>query len=239
MATATISSRPAETLDYRYERKYHAPGVTPDQIEALIRSHPAHFVEPYPPRWINNVYLDSPGLGTFSVHVHGAARRRKIRIRWYGEAHGPTRRPVLEAKLRSGTVGSKLHFPLPGFVFDPDYRIPLDALRAAHAELDPTARTLLEATEPALFNRYHRRYWCTADGRFRLTVDTQLSFHVVNDREWGPLREWVERRLTILEFKYAARDDAEAGRIAARIPYPLGKFSKYVYGIERLSGLRG
>lgn len=239
MAMATITSRPAEGLDYRYERKYHAAGVSPDQIDVLIRTHPAHFVEPYPPRWINNVYLDTPGLGTFSVHVNGAARRRKVRIRWYGEAHGPTHRPVLEVKLRSGTVGSKLHYSLPGFVFEPDFRIPLDALRAAHAQLDPHARALLDATEPALFNRYHRRYWCTADGRYRLTVDTQMSFHTVNDRAWGPIREWHERRLTILELKYDPNDDAEAGSIAAALPYPLGKYSKYVYGIERLSGLRG
>ena len=238
MAMATTSQR-AERLHFRYERKYHAIGVSPDQIEALMRSHPAHFVEPYPPRWINNVYLDSPALGTFADHVQGSARRRKVRIRWYGEAHGPVPRPVLEVKLRSGTVGSKLHHSLPGFIFEPEFRIPLDALRAADAQLDPTARALLDAAEPALFNRYHRRYWCTADSRYRLTVDTELSFHTVNDRAWGPIREWREHRLTILELKYDADDDLGSGTIAAELPYPISKFSKYVYGIERLSGLRG
>jgi len=230
-----MTSPPADT--FRYERKYHAEDTSPQELELILRTHPALFREVYPPRRVNNVYLDTPGLSAFSTHVHGAADRAKLRVRWYGDARGRIERPVLEVKAKRGAVGTKHHYPVPAFDFHGAFDAA--ALRRSAADQDGPLRALLASAEPALFNRYHRRYWCTADGRYRVTVDSALEFHRIEGRDMGVLAAWRERRLTVIELKYDVADDDGACRVTASLPWQLAKVSKYVYGIERLSGVRG
>ncbi|MAF64649.1 MAG: hypothetical protein CMJ84_03175 [Planctomycetes bacterium] len=236
---AKPSRQPADAEDYRYERKYHAQGIDLAAVEALLRLHPAHFRQAFPPRFVNNLYLDSPTLSDYSAHVNGMANRRKVRVRWYGDdAGGADRilpRPVLELKTRRGTVGTKPSFPLA-----PMTRAELlargGALRNAVASGVPIdVRELLARSLPALFNRYHRRYLLTADGRFRLTIDTDLEFTA--PRPVGLRRRHRARGLIVLELKYARRDDDGAGHIASHLPFRLDKLSKYVHGIQALTGL--
>ncbi|MDJ0864989.1 MAG: VTC domain-containing protein [Myxococcota bacterium] len=230
------TTSPPADQSYRFERKYQAWRSSPQELELMLKLHPAHFIDAYPPRFVNNIYLDSPGLANFITHVDGSWSRAKLRIRWYGDAHGHLERPVLEVKIKRGLVGTKRHYPLEPFDFDGSFD--LEKVRSRVRAADSEADELLSTAGPALFNRYHRRYYRTADARFRMTMDTEMSFHVVNGRAWGPVSEYRERDLTILELKYDVGDDPDAGRIAAGLPFLLSKNSKYVYGIERLSGFR-
>ncbi len=47
----------------RYEKKFIARGFTLAEVLARIRLHPSAFREAYPPRIVNNIYLDSPSRG--------------------------------------------------------------------------------------------------------------------------------------------------------------------------------
>lgn len=172
----------------------------------------------------------------FATHVHGAADRRKIRLRWYGDRFGRVERPVLEVKAKRGNVGTKLHYRLEPFDFHG--HIDLDRLRQSIADSEANRPILgsIDCMVPTLFNRYQRRYYRSADGRFRLTLDTDLLFSIVNDRRYRYRDEYAEQNLIIVELKYDTDDDALANRIAAALPFRLGKFSKYLYGIHRLSG---
>jgi SPX domain protein involved in polyphosphate accumulation len=190
---------------------------------------------PFPQRHINNIYLDSPGLACFYAHVNGTRERFKLRIRWYGAESGLVAQPVLEVKRKTGAVGTKERYPLEPFEFGPRFRF--DALRRAiQARVSSSAiASLLGDVEPSLFNRYRRSYFLSADGRFRLTVDSELGF-----RPLGPLRVAAQRGhaaggAIIVELKSDVGDDAS--RIVQRLPYRLSKYSKYVQGIGRLYGL--
>lgn len=66
----------------RYERKFTVQGLALSEILALVRRHPAAFREAYPPRMVNNVYFDTPGLNNYYDHVNGAPNRIKTRVRW-------------------------------------------------------------------------------------------------------------------------------------------------------------
>ena len=202
----------------------------------VIANHPAHFVKAFPSRRINNVYFDTADLSDFRAHLLGSDRRRKVRIRWYGESMGLARPAALEVKARRGTVGTKRHFSLPPLDFDG--RISLDAVRSAVAP--GTAAEAMggffACAEPALFNSYYRRYFVSIDRRFRITIDTDMEFRVVNYRTYSHIRSHKEERLRIIELKYAMDDDREAHEIASRLPFRLTKHSKYVSGLSRLRG---
>lgn len=221
-------------LDFRYERKFHAPDVSLEQVAMVVANHPAHFVKAFPNRRINNVYFDTADLSDFRAHVLGTDRRRKVRIRWYGESRGQDRPVVLEVKARRGTVGTKRHFALPPLDFDG--RISMDAVRAATADGTPAAAMagFFACAQPALFNSYLRSYFVSIDRRFRITIDTEMEFHIVNDRCYSHVRSYKEERLRIIELKYGAGDDDDAARIAGRLPFRLTKHSKYVSGLGRL-----
>jgi hypothetical protein len=235
MAKPFPSPRSAEP-PWRYERKFDASAVPLAQVALILRLHPACFRSAFPSRCVNNLYLDQPDLRTFGAHVNGSMRREKLRVRWYGDAHGAVARPVLEVKRKRGQVGTKLRFPLPPFVYDDGFD--WEKLRREVLERvgDAAVAEFVASAEPKLFNRYERDYLLSADGRFRLTVDRALQF--ARPRGQGARASTPARaKETVLELKYAVEDDADAQRIAARLPFRMGKYSKYLQGIVAIGGM--
>ncbi len=236
MASPHPSPHSAES-SWRYERKFEGGGLPLARVELIVRLHPACFRVAFPPRRVNNVYLDQVDLRSFRTHRDGAAVRQKFRIRWYGEAHGMVATPVLEVKRKRGMVGTKSAFALdpfeygPGFDFEP-------VRRAALARIDdPGVAEFVAGAKPAIFNCYERRYLLSADKRFRMTIDSDLCFECVGGRALGAVSTFAEPGVTVLELKYAVENDRAANQIAGRLPFRVGKYSKYLQGISRLSGL--
>ena len=91
-----------QTREYRYERKFLVDQLDVHQVLALVKLHPAMFYQPYPPRYVNNLYLDTEGLDNYQDNVSGVGDRRKVRLRWYGDLFGDVDRPVLEFKIKRG-----------------------------------------------------------------------------------------------------------------------------------------
>ena len=90
----------------------------------------------------------------------------------------------------------------------------------------------LRDLDPVLVNRYYRSYYVTRDGRFRLTVDSELSYY--NIRPFGNnfKQRFSDHLNVIVEIKYEKKLDDVAGRVAGFFPFTLTKSSKYVQGIE-------
>jgi hypothetical protein len=99
--------------NFRYEKKFIAEGFTLAGVLAGVKQHPSAFREVYPPRVVNNVYLDSPSRRDYRDHVNGAANRTKTRVRWYGARFEAAERPMLERKLKRGMVSAKEAYQIP------------------------------------------------------------------------------------------------------------------------------
>jgi hypothetical protein len=215
----------------RYERKFVIFDLGVAETEAVVRFHPAVFREIYHPRWVNNIYFDTPSLDHYHANVRGIAQRVKCRIRWYGKPAGPIARPTLELKRKSGLLGSKESHPLHPMELD-------DRFDARHvlekSDLPATLRCDLGPLHPVLMNRYRRRYFLSHDGKYRLTVDSALAYRTVSPGAsrfpaWLPSDGRV-----IVELKFAYGGEEGAKRIASRFPFRITRSSKYVLGIEAL-----
>lgn len=216
----------------RYERKFIASGLTLAEVLAMVRRHPALFREVYPPRAVNNLYLDSPSLRDYFDHVNGAAHRAKTRIRWYGPLDGRVEKPTLERKLKRGAVSGKLTHAMPAFSINGGVaRAALDA-SLDRAEVPDPMRASLRLLQPSLVNRYQRRYFLSADGRFRLTVDSGLEFFRVRDVGTSMKPAACCRSMVILELKFDPRHADRAAEVTNRFEFRLARCSKYVLGIE-------
>ncbi len=217
----------------RYERKFAIRDCALAEVLTLVRRHPAGFREAFPPRMVNNVYLDSPQLASYHEHVDGASNRVKTRVRWYGEAHGEIPVPVLERKLKRGLISGKTAQPLPAFSLNGEGVAPLFDTALRSPGLPESWRAGLAFLHPSLFNRYQRRYFVSADGAFRLTVDSELKF--------GPPRtvpfpaRGLPESLVVVELKFAPEQADHAPHITNKFPFRIVRCSKYVLGLERMS----
>lgn len=217
---------------YRYERKFLVDGPGVEQVRTLVRLHPCLFKQTYPPRHVNNIYLDTVGLENYRDNLSGASERRKVRVRWYGELLGRIDRPVLEFKIRRGAVGSKECYPLAPFVLDGSFGDRTLQEVFDQSALPAPVRAYLADLRAVLLNRYYRWYYATAGGRYRTTVDAHLQFYHPRWLRSGFQHGYVDHDHVVLEIKYQDSNDPQAGRVVGFFPFTLSRNSKYVQGIE-------
>lgn len=219
---------------YRYERKYFVDELDANQAIAHIKHHPAMFSEIYHPRYINNIYFDSPLMDNYSDNVDGSPERKKARIRWYHELFGRVEDPTLEFKIKKGFMGTKIQYPFPCFHFGKGFSE--QDLRGAvqSSDLPGDVINYLQASEPVLVNRYLRWYFATPDRHFRVTVDRDLSFYHLTKNNNRFLFRQTDHNSIVIELKYHKEYDPEAGRISSGFPFRMTRSSKYVQGIERV-----
>lgn len=218
----------------RYERKFLVTEMFYQDVEQQVRLHPASFSPIFFPRYINNIYFDTHEMDFFHDNVSGKGSRKKARIRWYGDQTGFVDKPVLEFKVREGMLGDKLSFKLKPFQVDKF--ITADVLKDVFRESDlpDWARELLIQLKPALLNRYRRQYYQSFDKRFRITLDNELSYHLIGNGNNNMMQHFVNKDDVIVELKYERIYDDIAPEVTNKIPFRLTKSSKYVNGFEML-----
>ncbi len=206
----------------RYERKYRIEQVSLTVVEQVIRNHPASLIKLYPDRQINNIYFDTNGLTTYHDNVMGIAYRKKYRVRWYGYEPTVVKDPILEIKVRQNEVGTKLYYPVDIFDFSN-----LDGVtKQVNRYVFPNQ------IQPVLQNSYRRSYYGTRDGKFRLTLDWDLSYASLRHRQRFQKHHFQQKNVFVLELKYAQELEQESSRITQYLPFRRTKNSKYVSGIE-------
>jgi hypothetical protein len=217
----------------RYERKFVVSDMDYAAVEQAVRNHPAAFSEIFHRRYINNIYLDSNDLDFFYDNVSGKGSRKKARIRWYGDLFGNIEKPVLEFKVREGFLGNKLSFDLKPFRLDDRFNYQELKSVFAASNLPAWAYEVLQHVAPSLLNRYSRKYFLSFDGKFRLTIDSELSYHAIE-----PVHNTFLKSCRgddyIVEVKYDFENDDKAPFISNNLPFRLTKSSKYVNGMELL-----
>ena len=214
----------------RYERKFRPGQLDVSEMLLLLKLHPKGFKKVYPDRQINNIYLDRVNLASFHENIEGTSPRVKLRVRWYGDVLNQNAKPFLEIKRKFGFVGDKLRVDLPEW----DNRSGLSDLGVKNL--------LKEAVDPSgycscaigmnsiLVNQYTRSYFESADRKFRLTVDRDLSFNAFRSGK-GDLTRKVGDPDVIVEVKYDATHDEEGDLVAKGLSMRVHRISKYVQGV--------
>jgi SPX domain protein involved in polyphosphate accumulation len=216
---------------YRYERKFVTTILDPREVDTLIRLHPSFFREIHHGRFVNNIYFDTPSLANYEANVIGLAERLKCRVRWYGELLGGVAKPVLELKRKFALLGTKESHLLPPF--DVDEKLVVNTIFDG-ADLPETLKLYLGTLQPTLMNRYRRRYYLSADGDYRITVDWDLEFRRIGPFANSFREKSLSDRRVVVELKYDRGKEAVADRITSHMRLRLSKMSKYVTGLDTL-----
>ena len=220
--------------EYRYERKFRVEDLDDVQVRMLVKRHPSIFYSPYPPRYINNLYLDTLNMGNYHANVSGVGERQKARIRWYGDLFGKITKPVLEFKVKDGLVGAKYSYPFPTFSFDTSFSQKGFQKLIANADLPDDVRWQLRGMSVVLCNRYYRWYYVTKDEKYRVTVDKEMRYYHIRQAGNHFRHYFLDPKAIVVELKYARELDPYADRISGFFPFIVTRNSKYITGIEQV-----
>lgn len=220
--------------DYRYERKLFITELTRPELELIVKLQPAAFSEIYHERLVNNIYFDSSDMKSYFDNVDGLKDRLKVRIRWYGPLFGLAEKPVLEFKIKKGLVGKKESFRLVPFSVDKNLQKDtlLDVFK--RSQIPENVKLDLELLEPSLLNRYRRKYFQSADRKYRITIDWEMEFYQIRAYNNTFLHKSADLTSAIVELKYNTKEDPYVEKIANCFPVRITRSSKYVNGIERV-----
>jgi len=225
----TLSS-PSE---YRYERKFLVSSLSREEVESIIKLHPAIFGEIFHQRFVNNVYLDSCKLINYYDNIEGQSRRKKVRIRWYDNLFGKITKPVLEIKIKNGELGRKISHVLEPFEISQG--TDLTSVCGLNQDLLYSSLPGIRSLVPTLLNRYSRKYFISHDGLYRITVDSDQSFSRIYGRGSASENHVEDHKSVVMEVKYSREQDMNAHTITSRFPFRMTKNSKYISGMQQTS----
>lgn len=218
---------------YRFERKFLVSELNRYEIESIVKHHPAIFSEIYHQRLINNIYFDTINMSAYLDNLAGIGQRLKVRIRWYGESFGFVEKPVLELKIKRGLLGGKIRYPLASIYLDSKYSLEVQQDIFAKSGVPDVLAEQLKSLRFALLNRYNRKYFESANHKFRVTIDFDMVAFKLDSANNSFIEKISDRRNVILELKYSDEDDEEARFITNHFPFRMTKSSKYVTGMDR------
>lgn len=219
--------------NYRYERKFTVPtSFSIKTIEQFVKRNKALFREVYHQRKINNIYFDTVGYNNYQDNVLGVSDRKKIRIRWYGETMGVIKNPVLEIKTKKGLVGDKWSYKLEPFTLDNTFSNKDVQAIFKSSNLPLPILESVKMVIPTLLNSYLRKYFLSADNKYRVTLDFRLLYYKIDKRFNNFDFKPVSDANKIIELKYGLNDDDNANAISTQFPFRLNKNSKYINGVN-------
>lgn len=180
------------------------------------------------------IIYPTPLLRNYPDAVDGISSRLKARIRWYGDLFSFVGSPCLELKGKEGYVFHKSVYPLNGFNFSKGMGAKDISALFQNSGLPAEINSYLSLMEPVLVNRYRRKYWCSRDGGYRLTLDHKLWFSGFIKFNNRYLQQTTENTDVIVEIKYDPEADDSFPDISNRFAFRQSRSSKYVSGMEHV-----
>lgn len=216
----------------RFERKFILENSSLPYAKMLIKTSVGVFSSIYEKRRVNNMYFDTPNLTSYYENHFGKSDRTKIRVRWYGETFGEIVDPILEIKIKHGAAGKKKSYPLKSFNLKEGFSRQDWNEIFQLSDIPDMVRAELKRNIPTLLNSYEREYFQSFDRIFRFTLDYNLKFFNVKSMISSFREKSLPENTIILELKYDLKEDKEVKKITNALPVRLGKFSKYIRGVE-------
>ena len=203
-------------------------------VEAALLTSPLGFHSPFPARQINSLYFDSYDFRAVEQSLSGSSLRKKHRLRWYGETEN-ARHPTLESKCKQGHLSWKIlrktqiSIDLKAVTWETAYQNDASETRITNlSKILPMSNT--RATSLV---SYSRRYFESADGRLRVTLDQDLTFRdqtVYSRPNLMHTRNHPEK--LVLEIKLAEQDSDLLRVLADNLPFVPRRFSKYCESLQ-------
>ena len=214
-----------QNSSYRYERKFVLASNRLNGLYASLYSQ--NYFEQYPERRINNIYYDNYNFSSVSENLDGLSKRKKYRVRWYGEKDANTNK-TLEVKEKDEFLNYKINVILGQIKLNDINSINNfndDVLKSLNENNEHYYQNLLLRKRPTLFNSYKRLYFQNPKYDIRLTIDSDLYF-------FSPITNLsLKEKNIIIEAKF----NKDVNFLNKFKHLSLTRYSKYVKGTLQTS----
>ena len=205
---------------YRYERKFV---LASNRLNGLLASlYHQNYFEQYSERRINNIYYDDYNFSSVSENLDGLSKRKKYRVRWYGEKDSNTNK-TLEVKVKNEFMNYKINVKL-GLIklhnLNNINNFNNSIIKSLNENNEYYYHNLLSRKRPTLFNSYKRMYFQNHKDDVRLTIDSDLDF-------FSPITKLsLKEKNIIIEAKF----NRDVNFLNKFKDLSLTRYSKYVKG---------
>ena len=131
-------------------------------------------------------------------------------------------------------MGRKQLFSLQPFTLNKGFNVNNVIRVVEKSNLPPMLINNLADLSPTLLNRYKRKYFETYDGKYRLTIDSEMNYYQIDHYNNMFLNCIKDYDHIVLEIKYSNKEDVDAHYFSNYFPFRITKNSKYINGIESL-----
>ena len=194
------------------------------KIERAIKLSRFSFYCPYPSRQINSIYFDDHSYSSLRDSIEGNSLRTKRRIRWYGTEKNKVN-ATLEIKKKHGIYSWKDLYKNK-YSINPNAESWGEMIECKDEKYGPN--TVLLNQIPRSIISYNRQYFCSFDGKVRITIDQNLQSFSQN-WTWGPNFDQGRKHYNfmITEVKVSSKDEHLIELVRQGVPFTARRFSKY------------
>ncbi len=206
----------------RHERKWVFNNLDYNQICIYLYKSNFFFKEHHQDRNVNSIYFDDINYSSIRQNLDGVSKKKKYRLRWYGDFETITN-PVFEIKSKKSFDVKKENYKLNN----------LNKIKLLNSNNIESIEKFINNSfnfknklHAILTTHYKRGYFISSNELIRATIDTELkSIPLTSFQDRNIFRKYKE---IILEMKYDLDLDKyvrdNVGDIAARF----SKNSKFV-----------
>ena len=191
-------------------------------VSSLIRSN-FLFNKQYPDRRVNSIYFDDKNYSSIIENIDGVSKKKKIRLRWYGNQN-KLLNPILEIKSKRSFENNKVSYnisELNDLKFN-DFKN-LEYI----SDIINSKKITKNIIFPILTTNYDRQYFISNNEKVRATVDYNLkSIYLKNLSQIDIIKNYSSS--CILEVKYPTNLDRYVRENLNEITLRLSRNSKYI-----------
>ena len=191
-------------------------------VNSLIRSN-LLFNKQHPDRRVNSIYFDDKNYSSIIENLDGVSKKKKIRLRWYGNQN-KLLNPILEVKSKRSFENNKVSYnisELNDLKFN-DFKN-LEYI----SDIINSKKITKNIIFPILTTNYDRQYFISNNEKVRATVDYNLkSIYLKNLSQIDIIKNYSSS--CILEVKYPTNLDRYVRENLNEITLRLSRNSKYI-----------
>ena len=191
-------------------------------VSSLIRSN-LLFNKQHPDRRVNSIYFDDKNYSSIIENLDGVSKKKKIRLRWYGNQN-KLLNPILEVKSKRSFENNKVSYnisELNDLKFN-DFKN-LEYI----SDIINSKKITKNIIFPILTTNYDRQYFISNNEKVRATVDYNLkSIYLKNLSQIDIIKNYSSS--CILEVKYPTNLDRYVRENLNEITLRLSRNSKYI-----------
>ena len=211
-----MGSKQLNDSKYRYERKFTVDDTVLVSTELFSKG----YYKQHPNRRVNSIYFDDDQLTSYYENINGLSRRKKYRIRFYGDLN-EAKKFVFEVKVKHEYGNYKISET---YVLDRDLiaeeKLSLLINKASRIDWPKNIR-------PILHLYYSRDYYFNPIENVRVTIDKNISIKKYNS---GSLN--LIRNPKVVEVKMPVNNNNfETIKSIGQVQ----RFSKYCFAISFLN----